>query len=83
MGMATSLKQIDWLKIIGTIAIICLVGIILYGAYSYYFKKPIPVVNNYTAPVTQNTYQIKNKQHLITGIYGNKDTIGISVGWLW
>jgi hypothetical protein len=83
MGLASSIMKIEWLKITGVVLIICLSGLILWGAGNYYFRKPIPIVNNYTAPVTNIHNEIKAKQHLITGLYGNKDTYGGFIGWLW
>lgn len=77
------MNKINWLKVIGAVSTVCLVGAVLWGCYNFYFKKPIPIVNNYTAPVTQTTYEVKSKQHLITGLYGNKNEIGVVIGWLW
>jgi hypothetical protein len=79
--------KVDYLKIAGVVAIIIIVFLLGWASYNYYFKKPIPVVNNYTAPVTQVHNEIKAKQHLLTSIYigrnGNANEFGGSVGWLW
>lgn len=65
-----------------------------YGGYQYYFKKPIPqIVYNITnaqpqAGGTVNITQPKPeekpqpKQHLFFGFYGNQNTLGGVVGWL-
>jgi hypothetical protein len=80
--------QINWLRVTGAVASTILSGAILYGTYQYYFgKKPQQTIQNYNSPVTQNHYEIKHKQHLITGIYGGKNKKGweggVSIGWLW
>ena len=79
--------KVDWLKIIGIVCLVSLLGLIGFGAWNYYFHKPIPVVNTYTAPVTQIHNEIKAKQHLMTGAYlgrsGDATEIGLTVGWLW
>ena len=81
------MPKIDWFKVVGTVATVVVAGLVLYGAFQYYFKKPIPVVNNYTAPVTQIHNEIKAKQHLMTGIYAGKCGTGyeggIIISWLW
>ena len=73
-------------KIVGYIAITILGGFILFGAYQYYFKKPVPIVNNTTVEsgATMQVEQGKqNSQHIITGLYGNHKEVGIWFGWLW
>lgn len=74
-------------KIVGYIAITILGGLILYGSYQYYFKKPVPIVNNTTVEsgatmqVDQDTG--KSTRQFFTGIYGGRSEVGIVVGWLW
>ena len=74
-------------KIVGYIAITILGGLILYGSYQYYFKKPVPIVNNTTVEsgatmqVDQDTG--KSNRQFFTGIYGGRSEVGIVVGWLW
>ena len=74
-------------KIVGYIAITILGGFILFGSYQYYFKKPVPIVNNTTVEsgatmqVDQDTG--KSNKQFFTGIYGDRSEVGIVVGWLW
>jgi hypothetical protein len=68
-----------------------LVALVIYGATQYYFKKPIPIVNNTTVQpgATLNVEQnktIKSNGRLYTGVYGGRNNgteIGIAVGCAW
>ena len=86
MGLVAGVK-IDWLKIAGVVAIVCLIVLGGYGAYNYYFCKPTPIVQYYTVmpggKIEQKTEQKKTGGHIFTGIYGNKNTVGGVIGWLW
>lgn len=86
MGLVACMK-LDWLKLIGIAAIVSLIVMAGWACYKYYFCKPIPVVNNYTAPVTQIHNEIKKAQHLYTGVFcgfaGKDKMVGGEVGWLW
>ena len=79
--------KINWFNIAGITALVLLVGLTGFGAWNYYFHKPVPTVQNYTAPVTNNSYEVKAKQHLITGLYGGRREGawegGLTIGWLW
>ena len=73
-------------KIVGYIAITILGGFILFGSYQYYFKKPVPIVNNTTVEsgATMQVEQGKqNNNRLFTGLYGSRSEIGVVVGWGW
>ena len=74
--------KIDWLKIIGTVAMVILVGLIGFGAYQYYFVKPIPVINNYVVQpggnITQNQQQKVKVNRFAIGIFATNDkTFGV------
>lgn len=85
--------KIDWLKIIGAVSIVVLVCLIGYGAYEFYFEKPIPIINNTTVQsggqvhVEQSVPKVSKSGHLYTGVYGGKSgngsDLGIEIGWLW
>jgi hypothetical protein len=69
-----------------------LIALVLYGSFQYYFKKPIPIVNNTTVQpgATLNVEQAKSVNstgHLYTGVYGGRSgdgtEIGLAVGWIW
>lgn len=76
--------KIDWLKIAGTVAIAVVVSVVLFGAYQYYFKKPVPVINNYTVQsggtITQNPEK-KGGHWAVGGIVG-KDFYGGHITYL-
>lgn len=77
----------SWFRIWGTVAIVVVVGVILYGSYQYYFQKPTPIVNNYTVQsgATFNQKQGEKKsQHLLTQVSADlKGTVMVGIGWLW
>lgn len=78
---------IDWLKIFGTVSIVILLSIILYGSYEYYFQKPTPIVNNYTVQsggkIEQKQEEKRKSQHLITGVSISQNQVMGTIGWLW
>lgn len=78
----------NWLKAGTGVLSGIFLAFILYGSWQYYFKKPVPIVNNTTVSpgATMNVEQAKivNKGgHLYTGLSGGKDAILVEVGWLW
>jgi hypothetical protein len=80
--------KIDYLKIIGIIAIIIIVGVVLFGAYKYYFSKPMPTIINNTYQVAGNntvnpeTKPIKQKNWVISVNAQTDKTFGGSLGYL-
>lgn len=68
-----------------------LIAFVLYGSYQYYFKKPIPIVNNTTVQPgatlnVEQSRQVNSSGRLYTGVYGgrgNGNEIGVAIGWLW
>jgi hypothetical protein len=81
-----------WFKSITLFLSAMLLGLIINGAYQFYFKKPTPIVNNTTLQpgATLNVKQAEPEQstgRLYTGVYGGRsgggNEIGIEVGWLW
>ena len=79
--------NINWFKIYGSVAIIIVIAFLCYGAYRFYFDKPVPVVNNVTAMPGSN-FDVKQGSEsklgrLFTGLSGNKDTLMVQVGWIW
>ncbi len=78
---------VDWLKIWGTVAITVVLTFVLYGAYRFYFDKPVPIVNNSTfatgsRPVISQASG-GTKGHLMTGVSFNQKDVMLSLGWLW
>jgi hypothetical protein len=71
---------------------ICLVLLVCWGAYKFYFMKPVPntqtitVMPGATANIKQ-VEELKKAQHLITGLYlgksGDATEYGVEVSWLW
>lgn len=80
---------VKWALIGLGIILLCLCG---YGAYKFYFMKPVPntqsitVMPGATANIKQ-VEEIKKNQHLITGVYVGKSGDGfeggVQVSWLW
>ena len=71
--------KIDWLKIIGVVAMVCIVAFLCYGAYRFYFSPPKPVINNYTVQSggTINQQKLKQKNFAV-GVFGTNDkTFGV------
>lgn len=67
--------MINWLRIGSGVASGILGAIILWGAYSYYFLKPTPIINNYTVQPGANLNQTQNANK-----GGNGASIGLVAG---
>lgn len=75
-------------KLLTFVPISIIAGLVLFGAYQFYFNKPIPIVNNTTVQPGANLNVEQNKEEkrgsLFTGIYSNfKDEVGGIIGWSW
>lgn len=65
----------NWLRITGAVST-SIIGIaLLWGAYNYYFSKPVPIVNNYTVQPGANLNQTQNEDK-----YSSGPMIGIVAG---
>lgn len=79
-------------QIIGYVASALLVAFILYGAYQFYFKKPVPI-NQTTYVTAQDGSKVevgqvgsaKKDRRLLTAVsYDIEDKgVSVSLGWLW
>ena len=79
------MTYVKWTLVALGVILLCFVG---YGAYKFYFMKPVPNTQSFTIMpgATANIKQveeIKKNQHLMTGVYFSKDEIGGTVSWLW
>jgi hypothetical protein len=75
----------SWFRITSAVSLVILSSLILYGSYEFYFDKPVPIINNNTFEkgATLNQKPEGKKQHLITGVSFNQNTVLASIGWLW
>ncbi len=77
--------SINWFKVIGVVSTICLVAFIGYGAYRFYFGKPVPQNHYYTVQaggtINQNPPK-KEKNWAIGGFIGTDKTVGVTISRL-
>jgi hypothetical protein len=81
---------INWYRVITSLVAFIFIGLILWGAYQFYFNKPEPIVNNHyiampnsNQTVNQPVNKKNNNGRLLTGVYGNNKEWGGVIGWIW
>ena len=79
-----------WVNVISACLAAAFLALVFYGAHQWYFRKPMPVVQNtyqnYTIAgnmTQENKEEAVKQSKVLTGIYGNNKEIGGLVGWLW
>lgn len=74
----------NWLRITGGVCSGIVSLALLWGAYNYYFSKPVPIVNNYTvqsgANLNQTQNESKNNNGLSLGIVAGPLMVGNQFG---